>query len=270
MRTLHSKIHVSVDGSIIEEESCLAVMDAGCEEQSIHDFLRFSKHTGLPIKYVFLTHFHWDHVQNLKYLRKQFKDITIIAHDNNPKSHLKQSTIIIQNQKEIIIGKTAYQVIHTPGHSEKLDDICIYLPQEKVLFSGDTVQPQGPSYEKCHFATPVPYFEFGDEFKSSLRLLEKLQIETIITGHAKILPQEAIPITLRTVDRIEELAGKEVRIALKNNPKEKINVHRICKNIFHQISIERNFNCPKERMKEDYYSDLDKKGFLYFIRKNLN
>lgn len=256
MRRTCSRIHTSADGSIIKEKDFLVVMDAGCEKKTVRDFLRFSKKTKLPIKYVFLSHFHWDHVDNLPVFRKHFRDIIVIGSSLNPK--VKNG---IDRKKEFILGKTRYVVIPTPGHSEKKDDVCVYMPKEKVLFSGDLVQPQGFSYEQCNFATPVPYFEFGDDYISSLRKILKLDIKYVITGHGLIRYKNSIRVTLDTVLRIRDLA-KKITKNNKNLPKNKI-----CEMIFRVISEERNFNNVEKKLKDIYYHELDRKGLLYFVRK---
>jgi glyoxylase-like metal-dependent hydrolase (beta-lactamase superfamily II) len=270
MQTFLSKIHISVDGSIIQEKNGLVVIDAGCERRSLDDFLFFSKKTKLPLKYVFLTHFHWDHVANLKFLRNHFKNITIIAHSQNPKAHLNQPTLQVEGMKEFRIGGTSYLTFPTPGHSEKKDDICIYLPRERVLFSGDMVQPQGKTYETCNFVTPLPYFEHGDDYISSLRELLNYRIISVITAHGKKLPYSSISITLKTVERINEIAREEVAGCLANPSNSKINKNRICRNIFIRIADERNFPYVKERLKEDYYKQLDRHGLMYFVNKYLS
>jgi glyoxylase-like metal-dependent hydrolase (beta-lactamase superfamily II) len=269
MQSYLSKIHISVDGSIIKERNCLVVIDAGCEKRSIDDFLFFSKKTKLPIKYVFLTHFHWDHVANLQYLRNHFKDLTIIAHSLNPKAHLTRNTVKIDIEKEYRIGKTTYLIMPTPGHSEKKDDICIYLPKERVLFSGDMVQPQGKTYEKCNFVTPVPYFEFGYEYMQSLYEILNYRATSVITGHGKKLPYSSISVTLRTVERINEIAQEEVVAYLADNKNGKINKNMLCRNIFIRIADERNFSFVKERLKDDYYRELDRHGLMSFVNKYL-
>jgi glyoxylase-like metal-dependent hydrolase (beta-lactamase superfamily II) len=256
MRKTLDNIYTSADGSIIKEKEFMFVVDPGCEEETVDDFLDMVEKYDLPIAFFFLTHFHWDHVDNLKVFRKVFPQAKIIGHSKNPKA--KQW---VDKQKTITLGETKVIIIPTPGHSEKHDDICLYLPDKKILFSGDIVQPQGFSYEKCNFSSPVPYFEFGDEYISSLKKLMKLDIDKVITGHGIIRLKNSIRITLQTTQRIRDIA-KDV---CKNN-KNLSDIKKV-ELVFKEISKERNFQDIEKRLKEHYFKELDRKGILYFIKK---
>jgi len=72
--------------------------------------------------------------------------------------------------KWVRIGDRDAQILHTPGHSN--DSICIYVPSEKVLFSGDMqlqIKTPGGSYTKDYFDILVR--------------LERMNIQTIYSGH---------------------------------------------------------------------------------------
>jgi glyoxylase-like metal-dependent hydrolase (beta-lactamase superfamily II) len=259
MKKTLDKIYTSVDGSIVEEKDFLVIMDAGCENKTIIDFLKFVGKVKKPIAYVFLTHFHWDHVDNLPIFKKYFPYFHVVGHTKNPKVKVK-----VNSKKTVDLNGTKYVLIPTPGHSEKKDDLCIYLPKEKVLFSGDIIQPQGFSYEKCNFSTCVPYFEFGEDYLRSLKKLLKLDIEYVITGHGEIRLKNSIRITLEVVERIKQLA-KEIT---KSN--KKLSNDKICEEIFKQIASERGFKDVDNKLRDPYYYELDRKGLLWFVKNERN
>ncbi len=256
------KIYTSEDGSIVAEKGFLVVVDPGCEENTAKDFLRLSRRKKIPIKYAFLTHSHWDHVHNIGKLKKAFKDLVVVGHKNNPRAK-----VLIRRKSYFHFGESSYEVIPTPGHCERKDDLCIYLPDQRILFSGDTVQPQGVSYEQCNFCTPVPYFEYGDEYLSSLRKIARLKIKYVITGHGAVLPKESIDITLRSVKEIAKLS-KDVSKTNRSGINQ--NVKKLAQIVFRIISEKRNFKQVEERLKDPYYNDLDVKGIIYFIKKYRN
>lgn len=260
MITTAERIYTSYDGSIVAEKDLALVVDPGCDERSAQDFIRFSRRKNIPVKYAFLTHSHWDHVHNIGRLKKAFKDLVIIGHKNNPKANVG-----IMRTRHFIIGETEYVLIPTPGHSEKEDDICLYLPAEKVLFSGDTVQPQGETFEQCSFCTPVPYFEHGDQYVSSLKKISRLDIKYVITGHGAILKKNSIDITLRTVNEIAGLSRRMVSETTGNN--KRLSDKALAEKVFVIISEMRNFAHAMDRLKDPYYDDLDSKGIIYFIKK---
>ena len=76
------------------------------------------------------------------------------------------------------IGKWKLQVMETPGHSE--GSICLYERTEKVLFSGDTVFPDGNIGRTDMYG--------GDTVKliKSIERLTKLDVKTMYPGHMEI------------------------------------------------------------------------------------
>jgi glyoxylase-like metal-dependent hydrolase (beta-lactamase superfamily II) len=54
---------------------------------------------------------------------------------------------------ELKAGGRVFEVLHTPGHSS--DSICLYCPEEGVLFAGDTtllIHSSDSTYEECSAA----------------------------------------------------------------------------------------------------------------------
>jgi len=87
------------------------------------------------LTHLFITHHHKDHVQGLDQLKKQF----------NCKVYgpTKESDKIIGLDELLIEGDTFnfaghnVSIIETPGHT--LGHICYHLPDDRLLFSGDTL-----------------------------------------------------------------------------------------------------------------------------------
>ena len=82
---------------------------------------------------------------------------------------------------QIIHGnESSLQVLHTPGHTT--DSICIYLPEEKALFTADTVLGQGTAV-----------FEDLATYMTSLRSLLQFgcqpanQFRTLYPGHGPVV-----------------------------------------------------------------------------------
>ena len=74
------------------------------------------------------------------------------------------------------------EVIVTPGHCE--GSICLYEPNKKILFSGDTVFPD---YNLPRTDLPSSNFK---ELKKSYEKLSKLEIEIIYPGHGGIIKEK--------------------------------------------------------------------------------
>ncbi|MEM5812393.1 MAG: MBL fold metallo-hydrolase [Candidatus Aenigmatarchaeota archaeon] len=255
MRKLFGKIFVSDDASIVRERDFFVLVDAGCEPKTRGDFIHLCRQTKKPISYAFITHNHWDHTHNLSYFRKMFPKMKVIRNSR------RGSEMVIQKEESMFLGDSEYVVIPTPGHSPGGDDICIYLPDKKTVFVGDLCQPQGPSYEKTDFATPVPYFHLGEEYINSLKKIISLKTNHIITGHGIIYRKRALEVTLEVAERIRDIAKEEVR----KNPFAKNSL--LCKTIFERVCWERNFHNPEQRMRDPYFRDCDIPGIMYWVRK---
>lgn len=76
------------------------------------------------------------------------------------------------------IGQWKLRVLETPGHSE--GSICLYEPSEKVLFSGDTVFPDGNIGRTDMYG--------GDTIKliKSIEKLTELDVSVMYPGHMEI------------------------------------------------------------------------------------
>lgn len=94
-------------------------------------------------------------IQNLKELKLNPKQIDIVILTHNHPDHVGNVNLFENakiygsrkdfSEKEISDTKKlkmkGLEIIETPGHSE--GGICVYLPEEKVLFSGDTLFGKG-------------------------------------------------------------------------------------------------------------------------------
>jgi glyoxylase-like metal-dependent hydrolase (beta-lactamase superfamily II) len=255
MHKLFNKIFVSADASLIRESDFFILMDAGCEPKTRGDFMHMCRQTKKPIKYAFLTHHHWDHVHNITYFREKFPKIEVIS------NHRVGSVLKFREEQEMVLGETEYVVIPTPGHSPKGDDICISMPDKKAVFVGDLCQPQGPSYERTDFATPVPYFHLGEEYIRSLKKILGMKINHVITGHGMIYRKKALEVTLEAAERMRDIAKETV----KRNPGMKNSL--AAKTIFERVAEERNFHGVQHRFRDPYYHECDGQGLLYWVKK---
>jgi len=156
-----------------------AIIDPG---RNLEEPLLFLQENELSLKYIFLTHSHFDHTGGVTQLTEQNSEIEIIVHRND-RHRLKKS--VIDRSKEILGGETvclcensslSIQILHTPGHTS---GSCCYLLNTKpgYLFSGDTI-----FVNDCG-RTDLEDSNVGDMF-ASIQNLKKLPEDTIILpGH---------------------------------------------------------------------------------------
>jgi hydroxyacylglutathione hydrolase len=82
----------------------------------------------------------------------------------------------------IDLGKWKLDVMETPGHSQ--GSICLYEKSEKILFSGDTVFPDG------NIGRTDMYGGDTTELISSVERLTKLDVKTMYPGHMEITSKD--------------------------------------------------------------------------------
>ena len=102
------------------------------------------------VEQVVLTHGHYDHVELLGVVREQFQP-TVCAF----RGAVEGVDRVLRGGDELKAGDGVFEVLHTPGHSS--DSICLYGPEDGVLFAGDTpllVQSGDGTYEE-YFAAAL-------------------------------------------------------------------------------------------------------------------
>ena len=175
---------------IAENNECL-IIDPGDDADYIERII--ADNNARPLK-IIATHGHFDHIMavtelklayNIPFLINQ-KDDFLVKNMVQSAAHflgIKTDPPPIPNaylkDKEIIkAGGHEIRIIATPGHTP--GSICLYIPQEKTLFTGDNLFAQG-GQGRTDFSYSKPA-----ELQKSLKLIFSLPEETIIRpGHGE-------------------------------------------------------------------------------------
>jgi len=175
---------LSQNTHIVEFEDCCIVIDAGCEIKKAKEI------TNKPIKAVFLTHGHFDHIKNieeydklnvpiyahkniLELLEDEYKNASLLF--NQPHKYNIININFVEDNEEIEIENHIIKCLHTPGHS--IDSMC-YLLDNETLFSGDTV------FSVAVGRDDLPTGNTNELIKSLNRILN-LDYKQLFTGHGR-------------------------------------------------------------------------------------
>jgi len=154
-----------VECTVEGKKPCL-IVDPGMygekEEKRVLDYLQENNLTPTAI---LITHYHPDHVCGLECIQQHYPNLPII-----------DSKCTMQNaQCQLIMQNAQCTMIQTPGHKE--DAVCFYFPEEKVIFTGDTL------FQESIGRTDLPGGDMGQLIRS-LNELKKLPEDTkVYPGH---------------------------------------------------------------------------------------
>lgn len=193
------------------------IVDTGLVLQVPKQMKALKAVSDAPVTHILLTHSHADHVGGARYWRE--KDTEVIAHADfeeeqrylselEPYQHGRNRTLFPwmpawEDRPDIdlmryggikptvtvgdwetyafTVGGVEFEVIGTPG-AEGADNAVLWLPQQKILFSGDFFGPQFPQFPNI-FTMRGEKIRKPVEYIRSLDLLLKLEPEVIVPGH---------------------------------------------------------------------------------------
>lgn len=184
--------------------------------------------TDKPIRWVVNTHEDFDHV----FGNNTFADLgaTIIGQENAIKTLpmgaeyvlanltgygfkpedmvgmvITLPTLTFSNKATIDLGGISAEIYY-PGPTHSLASVYVYLPTEKILFTGDML-----------FTDYHPYFGRGDlkNWNKTLDLLAKLDVDKIIPGHGPLSTKDDL-VKMKEYLNIFDKEAKRIVAAAKN------------------------------------------------------
>lgn len=159
---------------------------------------RIAMITPKPVTTVILTHSDGDHVNGLASFPE---GITVIAHENNkkeqeaalaaggrgapPAGHLP-TRVVTKNKETDKIDGLKVELFHwTPAHTS--GDLVVYLPDQKVVFTGDIIATQRPD--------PLIHLEkngSSEGWITTTKGIVALNAEQFVPGHGDVQMKAAI------------------------------------------------------------------------------
>lgn len=145
-----------IDGTVL--------IDAGNDPGIIED-------VPADLSFIVITHSHYDHINNLEAIVDK-TDATVFALEP---SNLPVDANPLTDGDQLRLGDHVFSILNTPGHKD--DSICLYRKDEKQLFAGDLIFPDG-SFGRTDL-------EEGDRDRliDSIERVTDLDVEELYPGH---------------------------------------------------------------------------------------
>jgi glyoxylase-like metal-dependent hydrolase (beta-lactamase superfamily II) len=214
-------------GLVIGEKQSLMI-DAGNSKEQAEEFLKAAKKLGVDnLRYLGITHFHWDHVYGIPYLglcsissektQKKLKRLKAIAESDSDCEAEERNTVeylkILKSEVELEdidigfegklrleLGGVSCIFEHIGGdHSE--DSSLIYIESEKVMFLGDATYRGFSGGKRYHSLENV---------ESLAESILKYDCEIYVTSHKEVYSREQIEAMMfRMIELGKEAAGAD-------------------------------------------------------------
>lgn len=183
--------------------------------------------TRKPVGQIVCTHHHADHTLGLNWFAK---DIPIIAHRDmrarmiesgldlahyrrvNPeyREHLKGlkqrfPTVTYDRAMTLHQGERLIE-LHNLGHNHSKGDTLVYLPKEKILYSGDFC---------FNFVTPATFdAHIGNWIRTARHILKTFPIKTIVPGHGPVGDRRILEEVVGYLSLVQREAKKRHRAGM--------------------------------------------------------
>lgn len=184
---------------VFSQEGGAWIIDPGDEADLPVSFIRSH---NLTLRRILLTHGHIDHISALDALLAAFPGTPVMLHDADAAWAFTSANIFPpyvdvpavpdarlgwNDGDTIADGALSARILHTPGHSP--GSVCIYFPDDALLFSGDTL-----------FASSVGRTDLQGGSSSQLSASLK-RIAAEIPDETRIIPGHAFETTLAAEKR---------------------------------------------------------------------
>lgn len=147
------------------------IIDAGMytpdEQQAVAEYIRQQQ---LQVEAILITHGHPDHICGLPWLEQTYPNAHTRAYNTFTRTSEEPEPVLHYAGLDI-------RCLFTPGHKE--DCVCYYLPEQGVLFSGDTL------FRESVGRTDMPGGDYRTLIQSLNELMRLPDATTVYAGHSE-------------------------------------------------------------------------------------
>lgn len=175
---------------LVYEEKSLEGAIIDCTS-SINEIEKEIKKRNIKLKYILITHGHFDHVYCIAKMKEKFPSAPVMIHKDDmdllnqipiqcSMAGIKEIKVpcidglLDENSKNLTLGNKEIKIIHTKGHSK--GGVCYLI--DNILFSGDTLFKG--SIGRCDLFGG-DYKEIENSIKNKLFILD--ENITVYPGH---------------------------------------------------------------------------------------
>ena len=111
--------------------------------------------------------------------------------------------ITFHEHMNLYMGNHTFELIHLPGHTP--GQVGVYIPLEKVIFTGDNfTNGWQPGLLHCH---PLEWVE-------SLKKIEALDVEMVVSGHGSIGDKQAVRAFRGFIEECIDVVSKAIKYGM--------------------------------------------------------
>jgi len=174
---------------LVRDNGKIILVDPGCNEARLLSSLRKEKVKPQDIDYIFLTHFHLDHILNIRL----FPKTTILDVDTIYKGDrgvlYGTSTVASAKVDKKFVPHTKVEVVPTPGHAHEHGSLIVQTEKGQVAIAGDVFWWEDGEKQKLDYKSlvnkPDPFVKNKTQLIASRKLLLK-SADWIIPGHGEM------------------------------------------------------------------------------------